>query len=116
MILTLVRIMQISVSKVFVFFLFFVKVYNYCVEWLPLDDAFIKHSVLVDFERRNEVTFDYIETSLQIFNRIHKAIVQDPSILDAVEEEFLDYQIQIIFGNQLNYLIMVIEWMLYGAN
>ena len=32
---------------------FFVKAFDYCVEWLPLDDAFLKHSVLVDFEKKN---------------------------------------------------------------
>ena len=71
---------------------FFVKAYNYFVAWLPLDDGFIKHSIRIDFEKRNEATFDYIETILQTFNRIHKAIVQDQSILNVVEEEFLDYQ------------------------
>ena len=89
--MTLTRMMQISFLTVFV--IFFVTVYNYCVEWLPFDDAFIKHLVLVDFQNRNEVTFDYIESVLQIFNRIPKAIVQDPSILNVVEEEFLDYQV-----------------------
>ena len=39
---------------------FFVKAYKYYVEWSSLDDAFIKHSVLIDFEKRNSVTFDYI--------------------------------------------------------
>ena len=48
-------------------------------------------STLTDFEKRNDVTFDYIETILLIFNRIHKA-VQDPSILNVTEEEFLDCQ------------------------
>ena len=71
---------------------FFVKTCNYCVESLQLDDVFIKHSVLVDFEKRNEVTFHYRQTISQTFNKIHKAIVQDPSILNVVEEEFLDYQ------------------------
>ena len=33
----------------------------------------------------------HIEAILQIFNRINKAIVQDPSILN-VAEEFLDYR------------------------
>ena len=59
---------------------------------LALDDAFIKHPVLIDFQKRNEVRFDYIETILQIFNRIHKVVPEDPSILNIVEEEFLDYQ------------------------
>ena len=89
MMVTLIRMMQIRFSTMFK--LLFVKAYNYCVEWLAGDDAFIKHSVLTDFEKRNDVTFDYIETILLIFNRIHKA-VQDPSILNVTEEEFLDCQ------------------------
>ena len=30
---------------------FFVKAFNHCVKWLPLDDSFITKSVLVDFEK-----------------------------------------------------------------
>ena len=55
---------------------------------------------------------------LQIFNRIHKATVQDPSILNAAED-FLDYQALLNHNipdniwDPLNYLKMVIKWMLY---
>ena len=65
--------------------------------------------------------WDYqIQAILQIFNRIHKAAVQDPSILN-VAEDFLDYQtflnhkIPDNIWDPLNYLKMVIKWMLYGV-
>ena len=45
---------QNDVDKIFhSVYNFFVKAYKYYVEWSSLDDAFIKHSVLVDFEKRN---------------------------------------------------------------
>ncbi|CAB4009886.1 ATP-dependent DNA helicase [Paramuricea clavata] len=71
---------------------FFVKAYEYCVQWLPLDDLFMKHCIFVDFKRRTEVSFAHIEQTITHFKRIHETLMSDPSILNAVEDEFIDYQ------------------------
>ena len=71
---------------------FFVKAYEYCVQWLPLDDLFMKHCIFVDFKRRSEVSFAHIEQTITHFKRIHETLMSDPSILNAVEDEFIDYQ------------------------
>lgn len=57
MMVTLVKRMQVSFLTVFVIF---VKVHNYCVKWLQIYDAFIKCLVLVDFGKRNEITFSIL--------------------------------------------------------
>ena len=71
---------------------FFVKAYEYCVQWLPLDDLFMKHCIFFDFKRRTEVSFAHIEQTITHFKRIHETLMSDPSILNAVEDEFIDYQ------------------------
>ena len=71
---------------------FFVKAYEYCVQWIPLDDIFMKNCIFVDFERRTDVTFAHIEQTVNCFKRIHEMLISDPSMLDEVEEEFMDYQ------------------------
>ena len=73
---------------------FFVKAFNYCVKWLPLDGSFIKNSVFVDFEKRNDINFDSIQEVIQSFNVINNKLIEDPSLLNTVEEEFMDYQAQ----------------------
>ena len=70
---------------------FFAMAYNYCVQWLPLDDEFLKACIFVDFGKRNDVTFQDIETTIRSFTHINQHIINDPSMLDAVEEQFLDF-------------------------
>ena len=65
---------------------------NTSLQWLPLDDQFLKHCVFVDFEKRSKVTFENIQEVINSFSRINATIINDPAILDTVEEEFLDYQ------------------------
>ena len=43
---------------------FFMNAYEYCVQWLPLDDIFMKHCIFVDFKRRTEVSFVHIDNQL----------------------------------------------------
>ena len=71
---------------------FFVKAYEYCVQWLPFDNVFIKHCIFVDFKRRVEVSFADVEQTINCFKRIHEMLISDPSLLDLVEEELMDYQ------------------------
>ena len=71
---------------------FFVKAYEYCVQWLPLDYIFMKNCIFVDFKRRTEVTFAHIEQTVNCFKQIHEMLISDPSMLDKVEEELMDYQ------------------------
>ena len=63
MMVTLVKRMQVSFCTVFVIF---VKVHNYCVKLLQIYDAFIKCFVLVDFGKRNEITFSIANNQAQI--------------------------------------------------
>ena len=70
---------------------FFVKAFNYCVKWFPLDDSFIKYSVFVDFEKRNDINFDSIQEVIQSFHVIKNKLVKDPSLSNVIEEEFTDY-------------------------
>ena len=71
---------------------FFVKAFNYRVKWLPLDDSFIKNSVFVDFEKRNDINFDSIQEVIPSFNVINNKLMEDRLLLNTVEEEFMDYQ------------------------
>ena len=71
---------------------FFSVAYNYCVQWLPIEDEFLKPCIFIDFGKRNNVTFRNIETTITSFTNINQHIIDDPSILDAVEKPFLDFQ------------------------
>ena len=71
---------------------FFVKAFNNCVKWLQLDDSFIKSSVFVDFEKRNGISFDGVQEVIQSCNVIINNLTEEPSLLNTVEEEFMDYQ------------------------
>ena len=70
---------------------FFVKAFNYCIKLLLLDDSFIKNLVFIDFEKRNNINFESIQV-IQSFNIINNKLIKDPSLLNTVEEEFIDYQ------------------------
>lgn len=63
MMVTLVKRMKVSFLTGFVIF---VKVHNYCVKWFQIYDAFIKCLVLVDFGKRNEITFSILNNQAQI--------------------------------------------------
>ena len=52
--------------------------YKYFVKWLPLDDSFIKSCIFVDFERRNSLAFDDVQTVISSFTRIHSKLVEEP--------------------------------------
>lgn len=67
--------------------IFFVKM-DKC---LPFDKAFIKCSAFTDFEKRNEITFVYRQTIFQDFIKIYKVAAENSSILNFVEEQFIDY-------------------------
>ena len=47
--------------------------------------------MFVDFEKRTSVSFSHIEQTVSRFTRIHERLVEDVSMLNAVEEQFLDY-------------------------
>ena len=101
---------------------FFVTTYKYCVKWLPLDDPFIKSCIFVDFERRNSVTFDDVQTVISSFTRIHSKLVEEPVLLNTVEEYFMDYQslTKEEFlqkpGKTLKLETGLFEWMLFGVS
>lgn len=67
--------------------IFFVKM-DKC---LPFDKAFIKCSAFTDFEKRNEITFVYRQTIFQDFIKTYKVAAENSSILNFVEEQFIDY-------------------------
>ena len=71
---------------------FFATAYKYCVHWSPLDDEFLKACIFVDFGKRNDVSFRDIATTMHSFTHINRHIIDDPSMLDAVKEQFLDFQ------------------------
>ena len=71
---------------------FFVKAFNYCAKWLLLDNSFIKNSVFVYFEKRNDINVDRTQEFIQSFSVINKKIIEYPSLLNTVEEKFIDYQ------------------------
>ena len=48
--------------------------------------------MFVDFEKRNNINFESIQEVIQSFNIINKKLIKDPSLLNTVEEEFIDYQ------------------------
>ena len=66
--------------------------YNYCVQWLPLDDPLYKHSRFIQFEKRAESNFDDFCKLLEIFPKRFSTYINDPVKLNALEEEFLLYQ------------------------
>ena len=55
----------------------------------PIDDEFLKACIFVDFGKCNNVTFRDIETTI---TNINQHIIDDPSMLDTVEEQFLNFQ------------------------
>ena len=71
---------------------FFVQAYEYCIQWLPLDNRFLKNVVFVDCQTRAEMGFPHHEEPVSRFKQVHHAVLEDPTMLDAVEEHFLDYQ------------------------
>jgi hypothetical protein len=68
------------------------KAYEYCVQWLPLDNIFLTNCVFVDFHKQAEVCFSHIEETIGCFKRVYEGILNDPTLLDSVEEQFLDFQ------------------------
>ena len=58
---------------------FYERAYEYCI----LDD-FVKYCGFVDFFRRNEVPWSYIEKYLAFPSHIHETVVNDPGVLQLV--------------------------------
>ena len=48
--------------------------------------------MFVDFEKKNDINFDSIQEVIQSFMIINNKLIEDPSLLNTVEEEFMDYQ------------------------
>ena len=71
---------------------FFSRVYEYCVKWLPLEDPLLKHCQFVDFEKRRNSSFDCVLRTIEHFSTIHAKLIEQPELLDTLEEEFLEYQ------------------------
>ena len=71
---------------------FYRRGYDYCVEWLPLHDNLLKSCTFVDFGKRLEVDFSHVEQTIASFSRISNVISKNPSLINYVEDEFMDYQ------------------------
>lgn len=71
---------------------FYTRSYNYCIQWLPLNNLFLKSCRFVDFAKRATVSVSDVEQTVASFTRINERLVTDTVMLDAVEEQLLDYQ------------------------
>ena len=71
---------------------FYEAAYDYCIKWLPADDALYKNSTFIDFFKRNLLKFDHITELLAKFPKRFSNYIANPQELDALEEEYLIYQ------------------------
>lgn len=74
--------------------IFFITTYNYCVKWLPLDRSFYKSCAFVNFDERDSFSFTDVENVISSFGRLHEKFIEDPFILNIIDEEFMGYQSQ----------------------
>ena len=70
---------------------YYTEAFNYCIQWLPLNDEIINNTDFIDFNFRASCNFDQVETIVASFPRILKEF-QDRRKLDSLEEEFCNYQ------------------------
>jgi hypothetical protein len=52
----------------------------------------LRNCVFVDFHKRAKVCFSHIEETISCFKRVHEGIFNDQTLLDSVEEQFLEYK------------------------
>ena len=67
---------------------FFSRAYEYCVKWLPLEDPLLKHCQFLDFEKRSNSSFDCVLRTIENFSNIHAKVIEQPELLEMLEEEF----------------------------
>ena len=65
--------------------------YSHCVKWLPLDHPFYKSCVFVNFGEQDSVSFTDVENVISSFDSLHAKFIEDPSVSNTIEEEFMDY-------------------------
>ena len=65
--------------------------YDYCVKCLPLDHPFYKSCALANSDDRDSVSSTDVENVISSFGRLHAKFIEDPSILNTIEEE-ISYQ------------------------
>ena len=98
---------------------FFKKAFNYCVKWLLLDDSFIKNSVFVNFEKRNDTN---LMAAKKLFNpsmwltinllKIHCCQIWLKKN-SWINRHWARMIFQVVFGKQQNCLTAAIKWISY---
>ena len=71
---------------------FHTKAYKHCVKRLHLNDVFIKHCVSIEFSKRSDIPFNYVERTLTYFPHIDRTMVTNLNILTLVQDEYIEYQ------------------------
>lgn len=71
---------------------FYIAAFTYCTKWLLLDNPLFKNCVFIDFNERNKCSMDNVEGVLSSLGHIHRDVINNPTAMDTLEEEFLVYQ------------------------
>ena len=71
---------------------FYSTAFAYCTKWLPLENTLLKNCIFVDFEQRYACSMDNVEEVLSSLEHIHLDMINNPRVMDILEEEFLVYQ------------------------
>ena len=71
---------------------FYIAAFTYCTKWLPLDYPLFKNCVFIDFNERNKCSMDNVKGVLSSLGHIHRDVINNPTAMDTLEEEFLVYQ------------------------
>ena len=61
---------------------FFLKVYQYCVKLLPLEDLLLKNSQFVKSELRSTPSFDSVQCTIEYFHLINTKVIKNLPLLD----------------------------------
>ena len=59
---------------------------------MPLDHPLYKSCAFVNIDEWDSVSFIDVENVISSFDRLYAKFIEDPSILNTIEEEFMDYQ------------------------
>ena len=65
---------------------------QYIIKMYPLNDEILKHARFVNFERRDQISFDSVQFFVHRFPHLHS--LTSPGEVEMLQEEFLSYQLQ----------------------
>ena len=60
---------------------FFTTAFKYCCDWLQIKSDLLKYCTFVDFTKRKEIPFQYVERCIPYFKRIHEVVSKDQTLL-----------------------------------